>query len=255
MPFNAPTSTPTHCIGNTTASAVIAHEEGIDVLYADDDLLVVNKPAGLLTVPGRGPDKQDCLIHRLLPHFANARIVHRLDMATSGLVMLGQNHAAHRQLSMQFQERLVKKAYTAVVHGKLNPPEGSVDLPLICDWPNRPKQMVCHENGKSSLTYYQTIDITMDISSSTALNDDNESGGNTEAANDVTRVLLTPITGRSHQLRVHMQALGHPILGDELYAHPEALQAAPRLLLHAHWLEFAHPVSTKTLSFTAPAMF
>lgn len=258
MSFNAPTDAPAYNTADNIASAVITNKEGIDVLYVDDDLLVVNKPAGLLTVPGRGPDKQDCLIHRLLPHFANARIVHRLDMATSGLVILGQNHAAHRQLSMQFQERLVKKAYTAVVHGKLNPPDGSIDLPLICDWPNRPKQMVCYEHGKSSLTYYRTIDTSTPIISDSTLNSyntNNENWDNTEAYCDMTRVLLTPITGRSHQLRVHMQAMGHPILGDELYAHPEALNAAPRLLLHAHWLEFAHPMNTKTLSFTFPATF
>ncbi|WP_394192644.1 bifunctional tRNA pseudouridine(32) synthase/23S rRNA pseudouridine(746) synthase RluA [Pseudoalteromonas atlantica] len=205
----------------------------LTILYQDDDLLIVNKPSELLTVPGKDPKHADCLIARVNRVFPTAKIVHRLDMATSGILCLAMNKAAHRHLSMQFQERQTAKRYIARVFGKLAQTTGSVDLPLICDWPNRPKQMVDHENGKPSLTHYQVLDYEQ----------------------HATRVELTPITGRSHQLRVHMLSLGHPILGDRLYAHPDALAAASRLQLHAQMLQLTHPITEQLMTFEAQPYF
>ncbi|WP_062570094.1 bifunctional tRNA pseudouridine(32) synthase/23S rRNA pseudouridine(746) synthase RluA [Pseudoalteromonas arabiensis] len=205
----------------------------LSIVYQDDDLLIVNKPSGLLTVPGKDPKHADCLIARVNRVFPTAKIVHRLDMATSGIICLAMHKEAHRNLSMQFQDRKTAKRYIARVFGKLEQPTGSVDLPLICDWPNRPKQMVDHDNGKPSLTHFKVL----------------------EHEDNATRVELTPITGRSHQLRVHMLSLGHPILGDRLYAHPAALAMAPRLQLHAEMLSLAHPVSGKEMVFEATPEF
>ena len=205
----------------------------LEILYQDDDMLVINKPSGLLTVPGKDPKHADSAISRVNTVFPTARIVHRLDMATSGVLCLAMNKAAHRFLSIQFQDRLTNKYYIARVHGKLAPPTGSVDLPLTCDWPNRPKQMVCHDTGKPSLTHYEVLDY--------------------EA--QATRVKLTPITGRSHQLRVHMLSLGHVILGDRLYATGDALAGAERLQLHAQMLQIAHPQTQTLMTFTSNAPF
>ncbi|MCF7501684.1 MULTISPECIES: bifunctional tRNA pseudouridine(32) synthase/23S rRNA pseudouridine(746) synthase RluA [unclassified Pseudoalteromonas] len=205
----------------------------LSIVYQDDDLLIVNKPSGLLTVPGKDPKHADCLIARVNRVFPTAKIVHRLDMATSGIICLAMHKEAHRNLSMQFQDRKTAKRYIARVFGKLEQQTGSVDLPLICDWPNRPKQMVDHDNGKPSLTHFKVL----------------------EHEDNATRVELTPITGRSHQLRVHMLSLGHPILGDRLYAHPAALAMAPRLQLHAEMLSLAHPVSGKEMVFEATPEF
>jgi tRNA pseudouridine32 synthase/23S rRNA pseudouridine746 synthase len=205
----------------------------LSIVYQDDDLLIVNKPSGLLTVPGKDPKHADCLISRVNRVFPTAKIVHRLDMATSGIICLAMHKEAHRNLSIQFQDRKTAKRYIARVFGKLEQQTGSVDLPLICDWPNRPKQMVDHDNGKPSLTHFKVL----------------------EREQNATRVELTPITGRSHQLRVHMLSLGHPILGDKLYAHPEAFAMAPRLQLHAEMLTLAHPVSGETLIFEAAPEF
>ena len=205
----------------------------LDILYQDDDMLVINKPSGLLTVPGKDPKHADSAIARVNRVFPTARIVHRLDMATSGVLCLAMHKEAHRFLSIQFQDRLTNKYYIARVHGTLVQPTGSVDLPLTCDWPNRPKQMVCHESGKPSLTHFEVLDY--------------------EAA--ATRVKLTPITGRSHQLRVHMLSLGHVILGDRLYAKDDALAAANRLQLHAEMLQIAHPRSEEMMTFSTPAPF
>ena len=205
----------------------------LSIVYQDDDLLIVNKPSGLLTVPGKDPKHADCLIARINRVFPTAKIVHRLDMATSGIICLAMHKEAHRNLSIQFQDRKTAKRYIARVFGKLEQETGSVDLPLICDWPNRPKQMVDHDNGKPSLTHFKVL----------------------EREQSSTRVELTPITGRSHQLRVHMLSLGHPILGDKLYAHPEAFAMAPRLQLHAEMLTLAHPASGETLIFEAAPEF
>ncbi len=175
--------------------------------------IVVDKPSGLLSVPGRGEDKQDCAIHRVQARFPEALVVHRLDMATSGLLVFARSLAVQRELSEAFAGRQVEKRYVAVLGGLLATDEQLIDLPLVTDWPNRPRQQVCHERGKPSQTRLRVL-------------------SRDEAAR-TTRVELTPYTGRSHQLRVHCLALGHPILGDALYAPPELLDAAPRLLLHA----------------------
>ena len=205
----------------------------IEVLYHDDQIVVANKPHDLLSVPGRSPDNQDCLWHRLQQRFPTARIVHRLDCATSGGMVLGLDADSHRELSRQFHDRETSKRYIAVVSGVLEQNEGAVELPLRCDWDNRPKQMVDHEQGKKALTRYRVL----------------------EQLDDRARVELTPVTGRSHQLRVHMQALGHPILGDRFYADPATLAQAGRLLLHALQLGFTHPVSGQSISIESPCPF
>lgn len=196
---------------------------GLQILYADDALLVVDKPAGLLSVPGRGADKQDCLISRVQADFSEALTVHRLDMGTSGIMVLARGKAMERALSILFQTRKVYKRYEAVVAGRMLHAVGEINLPLITDWPNRPRQMVSFELGKPSCTGYQVLGY--------------------DVAMDTSRVGLEPVTGRSHQLRVHLQALGHPILGDDLYASPEICAKAERLLLHATAIRFPHPLT------------
>ena len=199
----------------------------LPIIYQDQHLLIVHKPSGLLSVPGRGPEKQDCLINRLLPDYPNARIVHRLDQATSGLIIIALSYESQRALSQLFERRSVGKAYRARVGGLVKEDRGSVNLPLICDWPNRPRQMVDHTNGKPAETHFEVLARDPDT--------------------DSTLVELTPITGRSHQLRVHMLELGHPILGDNLYAPPHYRGAAERLLLQAYSLRFIHPMTTEEL--------
>ena len=205
----------------------------IDIIYQDDDIVVLNKNSGLLSVPGRLPEHQDCLENRVKRVLPTATVVHRLDMATSGIILMALNKAAHVDISRQFEKRQTQKSYIARVYGKMQHEQGSVDLPLICDWPNRPKQKVDHEHGKQSLTHYRVISVD----------------------NDSTLVELIPITGRSHQLRVHMLALDHPILGDRLYAHDKALQLRNRLQLHAQMLALTHPVNKEKLTFTATCSF
>ncbi len=182
--------------------------------------MVVNKASGLLSVPGRAPENKDSVMTRIQADFPTAESVHRLDMATSGVIVVALTKAAERELKRQFREREPKKSYIARVWGHLAQDEGLIDLPLTCDWPNRPKQKVCYETGKPSQTLYQVLSRDADGS---------------------TRVKLSPITGRSHQLRVHMLAIGHPILGDGFYAHPEAKAMASRLQLHAQELCITHP--------------
>ncbi|HEY6896871.1 MAG TPA: RluA family pseudouridine synthase [Rhodocyclaceae bacterium] len=208
-------------------------DEGLAVVYADDWLLVLDKPAGLLSVPGRGADKADCLVARAQREFADSLIVHRLDMETSGLIVLARGEEMHRRLSRQFREREVAKRYVAVAAGQLVADEGSIDLPLITDWPNRPRQKVDHDIGKPSLTHYRVLSRDA----------------------DTTRVELEPVTGRSHQLRVHLLSLGHPLLGDRLYAPQAIAEAVPRLLLHAWLLAFTHPQTGITLNFERTAEF
>lgn len=190
------------------------------VLYQDEHIIVVNKPSGLLSVPGKAPEHHDSIMARIQRDFPTAESVHRLDMATSGVIAVALTKAAERELKRQFREREPQKSYIARVWGHLEKDEGMIDLPLICDWPNRPKQKVCYETGKSAQTEYQVISRDGDGS---------------------TRIKLMPITGRSHQLRVHMLAIGHPILGDRFYAHPEAKAMASRLQLHAQELCITHP--------------
>ena len=222
----------------TATLTMCPDDSAIDLLYADDTLLVLDKPSGLLAVPGRGADKQDCLAARVQARYPDALIVHRLDMATSGLMVMARGPAAQRALSKAFAAREVKKRYIAVVAGRLEaPPEGwgTIDLPIIVDWPNRPLRIVDHHLGKPSLTRWRVLEYD-------------------EAAN-VTRVELEPVTGRSHQLRVHLRELGHPILGDALYAPPDVQTLAGRLLLHACSLCFVHPLSGEALTFECPAPF
>ncbi len=210
-------------------------EAATRIHFSDDAIIVAEKASGLLSVPGRGPDRQDCLSVRVQTQFADALIVHRLDMETSGLMLFARGIDSQRVLSRAFETREVSKRYVAVVAGVMDEDEGSVNLPLICDWPNRPRQMVDHELGKPSLTRYRVL------ARDTALH--------------TTRVSLMPVTGRSHQLRVHMAARQHPMLGDSLYAPPGVQALSPRLLLHATELRFAHPVSGETLAFNSEAPF
>ncbi|SES95354.1 pseudouridine synthase [Paracoccus homiensis] len=202
------------------------------VIHADHEILVVNKPSGLLSVPGRGPDKADCLIERLRGAFPTILLVHRLDQDTSGVMIFGLTPHAQRSLSKQFEERRTKKAYVARVAGRLQPKTGRVDLPLIVDWPNRPRQKVDHEAGKPAVTDWRVM----------------------KAEDHETRVRLSPVTGRSHQLRVHMAESGHPILGDPLYATGWAADH-PRLMLHAESLRVKHPETGIQQSFNAPVPF
>lgn len=204
------------------------------IVYSDNDLLVVDKPPGLLTVPGKGPDKQDCLISRLLVPYPNARIVHRLDQPTSGLVIIPLNHPTQRHIARQFELREVGKAYTAVVSGRVEADRGEIDVPLICDWPNRPRQKVDYTDGKAAQTRFEVL----------------------ERSRETTRLLLRPLTGRSHQLRAHMQWLGHPIVGDQLYANTGMDgRSSERLLLHATTLRFRHPGTEQTLSLCSEPAF
>ncbi len=208
---------------------------GLIPIYIDEHLLVLDKPAGLLSVPGRGEDKQDCLASRVQAEYPEARVVHRLDMATSGLMLMARSEAMQRQLSMLFEKRQVEKKYIAMVDGKLGQESGEIDLPLITDWPNRPKQMVDHQIGKPSHTIYKVLDYRPELNAS--------------------RIELSPTTGRTHQLRVHMQAIGHAILGDRLYADTVVQEKAPRLLLHASQLVFTHPETTEELHINSKAPF
>lgn len=208
---------------------------GLNTLYKDDYILIVDKPSGLLSVPGRGEEKQDCLISRVQEVYPDALIVHRLDMSTSGLIVLALDADTHRLLSKQFAEREVSKQYTAVVIGKLEEPSGLIDEPMICDWPNRPRQMIDYEKGKPAQTRYEVIEYTPE--------------------NNTSRLRLTPITGRTHQLRLHCHSIGHAILGDRLYAKEDVINKADRLLLHATVLSFAHPVTAETVTITSQAPF
>lgn len=210
----------------------------LDIIYQDDDIVVLNKASGILSVPGRLPEHQDCLQNRVQRVLPTATVVHRLDMATSGIMIMALNKPAHVAISRQFEQRKTQKSYLARVWGLVEQSEGSVDLPLISDWPNRPKQKVDHENGKKSLTHYRVLSYK-----------------NTTDEQVSTFLELTPITGRSHQLRVHMLALGHPILGDKLYAPKDALIMRNRLQLHALTLSLFHPSSEQAITFNAPCPF
>ncbi|MCE9679359.1 bifunctional tRNA pseudouridine(32) synthase/23S rRNA pseudouridine(746) synthase RluA [Shewanella sp. AS1] len=205
----------------------------LDILHQDKDILVVNKPSGLLSVPGREAAYHDSIFSRVLRDHPNAQIVHRLDMATSGVMVVALRRSAERELKRQFRDRETEKTYYARVAGHLKAEQGTVDLPLICDWPNRPKQKVDHKIGKASTTHFEVI----------------------SRAKRSSLVKLTPITGRSHQLRVHMMALGHPILGDNFYADPLAKRLSPRLLLHAQSLTIKHPYTGESMTFATEIPF
>ncbi|MFV0513666.1 MAG: pseudouridine synthase [Jhaorihella sp.] len=203
-----------------------------DLLHEDAQLLAVNKPAGLLSVPGRGPHLADCLLSRVQAAFPDALLVHRLDRDTSGVMVFALTPHAQRHLGLQFEKRQARKTYVARVWGRLQPKTGTIDLPLIVDWPNRPRQKVCHETGKPALTDWRVL----------------------RHDGDTTRLRLMPKTGRSHQLRVHMLSLGHPILGDPLYATGPAREF-PRLMLQSEELRLKHPEGGISMKFRASAPF
>ncbi|MDP2819147.1 MAG: pseudouridine synthase [Polaromonas sp.] len=211
-----------------------------ELVHADASLLVLNKPAGLLSVPGKGEDKQDCLSARVQQHYPDALVVHRLDMATSGLLLMARSIAVQRALGALFERRSVDKRYVAVVDGELADAPGAggwglIDLPIAVDWPRRPLRIIDAAHGKASQTRWRVL------------------GRDAVAHN--TRLELAPLTGRSHQLRVHLQGFGHAILGDRLYGSDSVQARAPRLLLHASALGFVHPVSGQPLQFDNPAPF
>lgn len=210
------------------------------LVYGDRHLLVVDKPAGLLSVPGRGTEKQDCALARVRREYPGALVVHRLDMATSGLLLMARGPAMQRALSGAFEQRQVAKRYVALAAGRIAAPAtddgwGCIDLPLAADWPNRPRQVVDAVRGRASRTRWRVLGY--------------------DGARDATRVELEPVTGRSHQLRVHLLALGHPLLGDALYAPAAVRERAPRLLLHASMLEVTHPATGERLRWCSPVPF
>ena len=209
-------------------------QDPLEILYEDDDLLVINKPAGLLSVPGRLPEHHDSAYLRVLARIPAAKITHRLDMATSGILMFAKHRDAEVAVSKMFQARQVSKHYTALVQGQVLG-SGEVNVPLIVDWDNRPRQMVHYELGKPAQTFYEVLAY--------------------DAEQDISRMKLTPITGRSHQLRVHMLHLGHPITGDKIY-HPKPQQSAlNRMALHAHDLSFVQPLSGQKLQIVSRVPF
>ena len=217
----------------------MAELSGASLIHVDDHLLVADKPPGLLCVPGRGEAGRDCLSARVQQQHPDALIVHRLDMATSGLCVLARGPEVQRRLSMAFAAREVHKRYVAVVHGRLESADGGawsvIDLPLLPDWPNRPLSKVDLANGKPSLTRWRVLAH--------------------DPAADTTRVELEPVTGRTHQLRVHLQAIGHPMLGDALYAPPPVQALSPRLLLHATAITLPHPATGAPLSLQSHVPF
>jgi tRNA pseudouridine32 synthase/23S rRNA pseudouridine746 synthase len=203
----------------------------LDVLHEDHELIVVNKPAGLLSVPGKGAHLADCLLTRVVAAFPGALLVHRLDRDTSGVMVFAATPHAQRHLGLQFEKRQTRKTYVARVHGALEQASGTIDLPLIVDWPNRPRQKVCHDSGREAITEFKRL----------------KSGA------EESRVRLFPRTGRSHQLRVHMCALGHPILGDPFYS--EDAERWPRMMLHAEELRLRHPDGGRGMRFFSKAPF
>lgn len=207
--------------------------EEITILYEDSDLLLVRKPDLLLSIPGRHPLNRDCLITRLRHDYPTASIVHRLDLDTSGIMVIPLNKPTHAHISRQFQRREVEKSYHAIVYGEMERDSGEIDLPIACDWANRPRQMICHDRGNAALTRFEVL----------------------ERSGDRTRVLLQPATGRSHQLRIHLSTIGHPVLGCDLYAHEAALGMADRLMLHASALAFQHPATGARLRGECPPEF
>lgn len=209
----------------------------LDIVYRDNHILVLNKPSGLLSVPGNRPEYFDSAMTRVAEKYGFTEPAHRLDMATSGILLFALSKAAEKELKRQFREREPKKHYVALVYGKLGEQVGDVgtmNFPLVCDWENRPRQKICYERGKKAITHYEVL---------------------AHYPNNTTRVKLTPITGRSHQLRLHCLALGHPIIGDKFYAHPLAKSLSPRLALHAESLSITHPISGEVMVFSVGAAF
>jgi tRNA pseudouridine32 synthase / 23S rRNA pseudouridine746 synthase len=202
------------------------------ILHQDDQIMVLDKPPGLLSVPGKLEGRRDCLELRLRAVYPETLLVHRLDCDTSGVMIFARSKAAQGFLGQEFEKRRAKKTYVARLWGRLTPETGHVDLPMCTDWPNRPRQHVDHVNGRAAQTDWQVLGYD----------------------GDTTRVRLHPLTGRSHQLRVHMLAMGHPILGDPIYATGAAL-AFPRLMLHAESLTLHHPATKELITFSAPCPF
>lgn len=210
-------------------------EQQHSVIFADEHLLIVSKPNGLLSVPGRLAENKDCLITRVQEQYPTASIVHRLDCETSGVMVMALHKESHVALSRLFEQRKTHKSYIALVYGDLSSTNRQVALPIICDWPNRPKQKICYEHGKKALTYVERLQY--------------------DAINNTSRVKLTPVTGRSHQLRIHMAEIGHPILGDDMYAHADAFHSHTRMCLHSTQLSFTHPFTHEALDFTEEPSF
>jgi tRNA pseudouridine32 synthase/23S rRNA pseudouridine746 synthase len=225
-------------------SCVPPRDGELEIVYCDDKLLVANKPSGLLSVPGRGPEKTDSLTTRIQKEFPDALSVHRLDMATSGLLLFARGALMQQQLSRLFRERGISKNYVAIVAGLIEADAGEIDLPLAADWPNRPKQKVDFASGKPSLTRYRVLGAAEGFFQS-------QPG---KTLPDASRIELEPLTGRTHQLRVHLAAIGHPVLGDQLYGERNC-GGATRLLLHARKLSFMHPSRPDMLSLTAEPPF
>lgn len=208
------------------------HKE-VEILYRDEHLLAVNKPDGLLSVPGRFV--KDCVLNRILVDFPSAAIMHRLDLDSSGIMIIPLNRTALSDLNRQLRQRSVEKRYVAWVHGRVESNQGEIDKPIARDWFNRPRQLIDFRQGKTALTRYRVL--------------------HRERRPDRTLLLLSPVTGRSHQLRLHLASIGHPILGCDLYAHEEALQMSDRLMLHASFVEFTHPHTKKRLAIACPPPF
>lgn len=206
-------------------------DEKLEIIHADADIIIINKPSGLLSVPGKS--EPDCAQSRLKTLIPNALTVHRLDMATSGVMVFAANAGAQRHLGLQFEKRMMRKSYVARVWGEVKGEAGTISLPLICDWPNRPMQKVCHDTGKAAVTEWEVL----------------------SRKDGVTRLALFPQTGRSHQLRVHCLEMGHPIIGDRLYAPEAAFLAARRLQLHAEHLSLRHPTGGAWRDYHAPCDF
>ena len=213
---------------------LVPHSQSpIRLIYDDTDLLLIDKPHHLLSVPGRHPLNHDSLIQRLQPRYTDVQAVHRLDLDTSGLMVVPKRHESLSELARQFQRRQIEKEYTAIVWGEVAEDRGSIELPIATDWTNRPKQLICEERGKYALTHYEVL----------------------KRGNNRSLIKLKPVTGRSHQLRIHMQSLGHPIIGCDMYAHPEALEASDRLLLHATRLKLCAPSTGDWLWAFSPIPF
>ena len=208
-----------------------------EIIFKDSQIIVINKPSGLLTIPGSRPEHKDSLLTRMKKKFIGTLLVHRLDMDTSGIIIFARTKTAQKELSKQFEKREVKKTYLARIWGVPKHSKGTIELPIISDINNKPKQMICYKNGKSSITKWELRNSFF------------------QNNNVLSDLIVKPITGRSHQIRIHLSSIGFPILGDSLYAHLEAFSASSRLLLHSKSLEIAHPTSEKKLKFVSDENF
>lgn len=243
----------------------MAAVEGVELVHADEALVVLNKPSGLLSVPGRGPEKQDCLSARVQRAFANALIVHRLDMCTSGLIVMARGPDAQRHLQRQFAQAQVGKGYVVIVQGRpaVAPMQWqTIDAPLRVDWPNRPRSIIDWQNGKPSRTHWRLLDaphthaaLAPDFFRPHAATAATREAAETGAENGYAVLEVAPETGRSHQIRVHLQFIGHTIAGDTLYGDVANQRMAPRLLLHAWRLALQHPLTGEMMAWQCPARF